>query len=328
MIARISLGTKGLTASRIALGCMGMSEFYVGGTRRESRATIAAALDHGITMFDTADMYGPFSNEKLVGRCLKPHRARVVLATKFGYVRKADGTRLGINGRPEYVHRACHDSLRRLGTDYVDLYYLHRVDRNVPIEETVGAMAELVRAGKVRFLGLSEVSASTLRRACAVHPISAVQTEYSLASRDPEFDLFPSLAELGVGFVAYAPLGRGLLTGKYETADDVAPFDYRQTSPRFSAENLAHNRLLVAELQTSASAFGATAAQLALAWVCRKLGDRGVVLVGTANRGRLLENIGSLQLVLSDADVAALDRTFQRGVFRGARYPDMSRVDA
>lgn len=328
MIERISLGTQGLRASRIALGCMGMSEFYVGSTERESQATIEAAVSHGITMFDTADMYGPFTNEELVGSCLKRHRAQVILATKFGYVRQLDGTRLGLNGRPKYVRKACDDSLRRLGTDYIDLYYLHRVDSNVPIEDTVGAMAELVWVGKVRFLGLSEVSARTLRRAHAVHPISAVQTEFSLVSRDPEFDLFQSLTDLGIGFVAYAPLGRGLLTGRFQGTSDIAPFDYRQTSPRFSAENLTHNSGLVAQLQRTARAMGATAAQLALAWVQHKLGDRGVILVGTANRSRLLENIRALQLVLGESHLAALDHIFKRGVIRGARYPDMSRVDA
>lgn len=328
MIESISVGMQGLTASRIALGCMGMSEFYIGSTERESQATIELAVGHGVTMFDTADMYGPFANEELVGRSLKRYRAQVVLATKFGYVRQADGTRLGLNGRPEYVRRACNDSLRRLATEYIDLYYLHRVDRNVPVEDTVGAMAELVRTGKVRFLGLSEVSASTLRRAHAVHPISAVQTEYSLISRDPEFDLFQPLRELGVGFVAYAPLGRGLLTGRFEAVSDIAPSDYRRTSPRFSYENLPHNSLLIAELQRIARAVDATAAQLALAWVRHKLGDGGVMIVGTANRGRLRENIRSLQLALGEPEVAALDQIFARGAVQGARYPDMSRVDA
>jgi aryl-alcohol dehydrogenase-like predicted oxidoreductase len=328
MIDPIDLGTQGLRASRIALGCMGMSEFYVGSTERESQATIEAAVSHGVTMFDTADMYGPFTNEELVGRCLKPHRAQVILATKFGYVRRTDGTRLGLNGRPEYVRRACDESLRRLGTDYLDLYYLHRVDRNVPIEDTVGAMAGLVRAGKVRYLGLSEVAESTLRRAHAVHPISAVQTEYSLISRDPEFDLFQLLKSLGIGFVAYAPLGRGLLTGRFQSVGDIAPSDYRQTSPRFSSENLTYNSLLVTELQRMAREIGATAAQLALAWVRHKLGDGGVILVGTANRSRLLENISALQLKLEAPHVVELDEVFNRGVIRGARYPDMSRVDA
>ena len=328
MIETTRLGTQGLTVSQLALGCMGMSEFYVGSTRRESQATIEAAVSHGVTMFDTADMYGPFTNEELVGHCLKPHRADVIIATKCGYVRHADGTRLGLNGRPEYVLKACDDSLRRLGTQYIDLYYLHRVDRSVAIEDTVGAMAQLVRAGKVRFIGLSEVSPATLRRANAVHPISAVQTEYSLLSRDPETELLPLLRDLEIGFVAYAPLGRGMLTGRFHATSDIAVSDYRRTTPRFSPDNLRFNSGLVTELQAFSRSIGATAAQGALAWVRHKLRGRGAILVGTANRSRLVENMRGVEMVLGDPDVVALDRIFERGVVRGTRYPDMSRVDA
>lgn len=322
----VRLGSQGLIGSSLALGCMGMSEFYVGSSESESRATIHQAVAYGITMFDTADMYGPFTNERLVGSSLKPYRVNVTIATKFGYVRLPDGTRMGLSGRPEYVKRACEDSLRRLNTDYIDLYYLHRVDRTIPIEDTIGAMAELVRDGKVRYLGLSEVSSVTLRRAHAVFPISAVQSEYSLFSRDPELELFQTLRDLDVGFVAYAPLGRGLLTGRFRTTDDIPMQAYRRTTPRFWPDNLRHNAALVSRLEQVARDRGVTPAQLALAWVKQKIED-GCIVVGTANRSRLTENIASLAVELARHDLLVLDLLFYRGAAHGNRYADMSRVN-
>lgn len=326
MIDTVALGESGLASTRLALGCMGMSEFYVGSTERDCELTISAAIGSGITMFDTADMYGPFTNELLVGRCLKPYRANVVIATKFGYVRRPDGTRLGLNGHPAYVKTACESSLRRLGGDHIDLYYLHRVDRTVPIEDTIGAMAGLVKEGKVRYLGLSEVSPTTLRRAHRVFPISAVQTEYSLISRDPELALFDTLRELNVGFVGYAPLGRGLLTGRFQAIEDVPERDYRRTSPRFAAENLTHNVALVRKLQPIAEQLNVTISQLALAWVRHRLRD-GVTLVGTTHQDRLSENICSLSIRLDDVLLRTLDSLFPPSTAHGSRYPDMSRVD-
>jgi aryl-alcohol dehydrogenase-like predicted oxidoreductase len=324
---QLPLGQQGLIVSRLALGCMGMSEFYVGSTPTDCKATIRAALENGITFFDTADMYGPFTNEILVGSCLKHYRSEVVLATKFGYVRKSDGTRLGLNGKPEYVRAACEASLRRLRTDYIDLYYLHRLDRRVPVEDTVGAMSELVKAGKVRHIGLSEVSASTLRRAHAVFPVSAVQTEFSLVSRDAEVELLDVLRALGVGFVGYAPLGRGLLTGRFSTTAHVPATDYRHTTPRFSPDNLVHNAALVKILELLSHGAGTTPAQLALAWARYKVEGVGAVLVGTTNPKRLLENISAFDIQLDPTTLAALDEAFPIGVARGERYPDMSRVN-
>lgn len=326
MIDTIPLGSEGLHTSRLGLGCMGMSEFYIGGTVTEFRRTIREAIACGITMFDTADMYGPFTNEQFVGTCLRSHRSEVLIATKFGYVRRGDGTRLGLNGRPEYVKSSCDASLRRLRSEYIDLYYLHRVDRTVPIEETVGAMADLVRAGKVRYLGLSEVTSDTLRRAHAVHPISAVQSEYSLATRDLERDLFGTLRALNVGFVAYAPLGRGLLSGRFKTIEDVPLLDYRRSTPRFLGENLQHNATLVTELERLAAELLMTPSQLALAWVRLKIGD-SVILVGTGNSRRLLENIASLKCDISPDVLTALDAVFKPNAIRGDRYPDMTRVN-
>ncbi|HVS29219.1 MAG TPA: aldo/keto reductase, partial [Solirubrobacteraceae bacterium] len=284
---RRALGTGGLTVSAQGLGCMGMSEFYGAIDEPEAIATIARALDLGVTFLDTADMYGPHTNERLVGGAIAGRRDEVELATKFGIVRDpADGSIRGVNGRPEYVHSACEDSLRRLGVDTIDLYYQHRVDPDVPIEETVGAMAELVSAGKVRYLGLSEASAATIRRAHAVHPISAVQSEYSLFSRDIEDEVIPALRDLGIGLVAYSPLGRGFLTGRFNSSDDFGDGDYRGMSPRFSDENLSTNRELVARVEELAREKDVTAGQLAIAWVMAQ-GEDVVPIPGTKRRSYL-----------------------------------------
>jgi aryl-alcohol dehydrogenase-like predicted oxidoreductase len=315
-----------LTASPIALGCMGMSEFYVDRDETGCASTIQAALDSGVTMFDTSDMYGPFTNEQFVGRCLAPHRQHVTIATKFGYVRAADGTRLGFNGHPDYVRQACDASLQRLRTDIIDLYYLHRVDPKVPIEETVGAMARLVESGKVRYLGLSEAGPQTVRRARATAPIAALQTEYSLLSREPERDLFPLLDELGIVFVGYAPLARGLLTGRYTTAESLPEGDYRRSTPRFQGDNLSHNVDLLARLNCVASRHGVTTAQIAVAWACGRLA-KGVVLVGTTRPAHLMESAAACRLELSVDEKIELDDAFPIGVAQGDRYPDMSRVN-
>ena len=301
---------------------MGMSDFY---TRRGSEAEFIAVIRHaisiGITFLDTADMYGPFTNEQLVGKAIAGRRDEVQLATKFGNQRAADGSSLGINGKPEYVRSACDASLARLGVDVIDLYYQHRVDTTVPIEETVGAMAELVTAGKVRYLGLSEASPETIRRAHAVHPISALQTEYSLWTRDPEHEILATTRELGIGFVPYSPLGRGFLTGRWKTVDDLPKDDYRQSSPRFLAENFAKNMAIVAQLETLAESKGCTTAQLALAWLLAR-GMDVVPIPGTTNQSRLDENAGAARLQFSEAELAALDRIAPPGVASGARYTE------
>ena len=322
---RRRLGTQGLEVSALGLGCMGMSEFYGPRDDAESVATIDRALELGVTFLDTADMYGPFTNEELLGRALRGRRDRVVLATKFGNQRNPDGSWVRINGTPEYVASACDASLRRLGVDHVDLYYQHRVDTTVPIEETVGAMAGLVRAGKVRFLGLSEAAPATLRRAHAVHPISALQTEYSLWTRDVEAEILPTLRELGIGLVPYSPLGRGFLTGRYAEPDDLAPDDFRRRNPRFQGGNLARNCALVQPILDLARARGATPAQVALAWVLARGGDI-VPIPGTKRRTYLEENVAALALGLSPAEVARLDAAIPPGAAAGARYPDMSTV--
>ena len=316
-----------LTVSALGLGCMGMSEFYGKGDEQESVATIHAFLDAGGTLLDTADMYGPFTNEKLVGGAIKGRRDDVVLATKFGNERREDGSWVGINGKPEYVRAACDASLQRLGVDHIDLYYQHRVDKTVTIEETVGAMAELVQAGKVKHLGLSEASADTIRRAHAVHPITALQTEYSLWEREPETKVFPVLAELGIGFVPYSPLGRGFLTGQLRSEDDFAPDDFRRHSPRFQGENFTRNLQLVDRVTELATAKGCTPAQLALAWLLAQ-SEHIVPIPGTKKRDRLQENLGAVDVELTGEDLARLEELAPAGVAAGGRYPDMGSIDA
>jgi aryl-alcohol dehydrogenase-like predicted oxidoreductase len=318
-----TLGGQGLAVPALGLGCMGMSQSYGPGDDQESVATIHRALDLGMTFLDTADVYGPFTNERLVGTAIAGRRDEVVLATKFGNQRRADGSWVRVNGEPEYVRQACDASLERLGVDHIDLYYQHRVDRSVPVEETWGAMAELVQAGKVRYLGISEAAPATVRRAHAVHPISAGQYEWSLFSRDLEDELVPTLRELGIGVVAYSPLGRGFLSGRITSPDDFGEDDFRRNHPRFSGENFARNLELVERVRELAAGKGATPSQLAIAWVLAQ-GDDVVAIPGTKRRRYLEENLGALDIELTGEDLAAIEEVTPRGSVAGARYnPEM-----
>jgi aryl-alcohol dehydrogenase-like predicted oxidoreductase len=321
------LGRQGLEVSAEGLGCMGMSEFYGHADEAEAIRTIHRALELGVNFLDTADMYGPFTNEKLVGRAIADRRDRVVLATKFGNVRGENGERHGIRGDAGYVREACDASLQRLGVEHIDLYYQHRVDKTIDIEETVGAMKELVEAGKVRHLGLSEASSETIRRANAVHPISALQSEYSLWTRDPEDGVLPTVRELGIGFVAYSPLGRGFLSGRFQSPDDFEQGDFRSYHPRFQGENFQKNLELVERVKEIADEKGVTAGQLALAWVMSR-GDDVVPIPGTTKVKNLEENVAAAQIDLSDDELARIDEAAPKGVAAGDRYADMSSIDS
>ncbi len=316
-----ALGKQGLKVSAQGLGCMGMSEFYGATDEKESIAVIHRALELGLNFLDTADMYGPFTNETLVGKAIAGRRDKVIVATKFGNVRGEDGSFLGISGKPDYVRKACDASLKRLGIDHIDLYYQHRVDPTVPIEDTVGAMAELVKQGKVRYLGMSEAAPDTIRRAHKVHPITALQTEYSLWSRDPEDEILPTVRELGIGFVAYSPLGRGFLTGRYRRFEDFEPNDYRRNNPRFQGENFAKNLQLVDKINELAGHKKVTASQLALAWVMAQ-GQDIVPIPGTKHVKYLEENIAAANIRLSPEELREIDAIAPKGVAAGTRYPE------
>ncbi len=315
-----------LEVSAMGLGCMGMSEFYGSQDEMAAIATLHRAMELGVNFLDTADMYGPFTNEELVGRAIKDRRDQVVLATKFGIVRTADGGWGGVNGKPEYVKRCCDASLQRLGVEVIDLYYQHRIDPTVPIEETIGAMEELVQAGKVRYLGMSEAAPDTIRRAQAVHPITALQTEYSLWSRESEDEILPTVRELGIGFVPYSPLGRGFLTGTFQSPDDFAADDYRSHSPRFQGENFAKNLDVVESVKAIAQEKGVTPAQLALAWLLAQ-GDDIVPIPGTKRRSYLEENAAAVEIVLSQAELDRINAVAPQGIAAGDRYADMSTVN-
>jgi aryl-alcohol dehydrogenase-like predicted oxidoreductase len=317
---------QGLQVSELGLGCMGMSEFYGTADEGSAVATIHRALELGVTFLDTADMYGPFTNEKLVGKAIADRRDGVVLATKFGNERREDGSFVGINGSPDYVRSACEASLTRLGVDHIDLYYQHRVDTKTPIEETVGAMKELVEAGKVRHLGLSEAAPETIRRAHAVHPITALQTEWSLWTRDPEDEVLPTVRELGIGFVAYSPLGRGFLSGAITSLDDLDANDFRRRNPRFQGENFQRNLDLVDQVREIAAERGVTPGQLALAWVLAQ-GDDVVPIPGTKRISYLEENVAAAGIELTADDLDRLEEAFPKGATSGDRYPDMSTVN-
>jgi aryl-alcohol dehydrogenase-like predicted oxidoreductase len=320
------LGRSGLTVSAEGLGCMGMSEFYGSADEAEAKQVIRRALDLGVDFLDTADMYGPFTNEELVGEAIADRRDEVVLATKFGHVRGTNGERLGVRGDPDYVREACDASLQRLGVDRIDLYYQHRVDPEVPIEETVGAMGELVAAGKVAHLGLSEAAPETIRRAHATHPIAALQTEYSLWSRDPEDEILPTLRELGIGFVAYSPLGRGFLTGRIRSVEDLEDDDFRKASPRFQGENFQRNLELVGRVEEIAAEKGVEPGQLALAWVLHQ-GEDVVPIPGTKHLSYLEQNVAAAEIGLSEEDLRRIDEAAPVGAAAGDRYADMSPVD-
>jgi aryl-alcohol dehydrogenase-like predicted oxidoreductase len=314
------LGNQGLVVSELGLGCMGMSEFYGSRDDQESIETIHRALDLGVTMLDTADMYGPFTNERLVGQAIRDRRDQVIVATKFAIARSEDGKFLGVNGKPEYVKQACEASLQRLGVDVIDLYYQHRVDLDVPIEETIGAMAELVQQGKVRYLGMSEAGPATIRRAHAVHPITALQTEYSLWSRDPEDEILATTRELGIGFVPYSPLGRGFLSGAITSPDDFAADDFRRMSPRFQGENFAKNLQVVEQVKAIASQKNVTPSQLVLAWLLAQ-GDDIVPIPGTRRQKNLEENVGATEITLTADELQQIDSVAPRGFASGDRYP-------
>jgi aryl-alcohol dehydrogenase-like predicted oxidoreductase len=321
-----TLGNQGLVVSELGLGCMGMSEFYGTADEDESIASIHRAIELGVTFLDTADMYGPFTNERLVGKAIADRRDHVTLATKFGNERAEDGTRLGVNGKPEYVHKACDASLERLGVDHIDLYYQHRVDPDTPVEETWGAMRELVEAGKVRYLGISEAAPETIRRAHEIHPITALQTEYSLWSRDVEDEILPTVRELGIGFVAYSPLGRGFLTGQIQRFEDLPEGDFRRSSPRFQGENFHKNLELVDRVKEIANEKGVAASQLALAWLLHQ-GEDIVPIPGTKRRKYLEENVAAVGITLTDEELRRIDEAAPKGAASGERYPDMSTVN-
>jgi aryl-alcohol dehydrogenase-like predicted oxidoreductase len=315
-----------LSVSAIGLGCMGMSDFYGSGDEQEAIDVIHYALDHGVNFLDTADMYGPFTNEKLVGKAIKDRRHEVILATKFGNERAPDGKFLGVNGKPEYVRKACEDSLQRLGVDHIDLYYQHRVDPDTPIEDTIGEMAKLVEEGKVRYLGMSEAAADTIRRAANVHKITALQTEYSLWTRDPEEEIFRTVRELGIGFVAYSPLGRGFLTGRWQKPEDIPEDDFRRSNPRFQGDNFYKNMELVDKVRQIADEKGVEPGQLALAWVLAQADDI-VPIPGTKHLKYLQQNIAAADIELSDEDLQRLDEAAPHGAAAGDRYADMSTVN-